>query len=209
MKLASDIFFTLVLFGLFGFLHSFLASGRIKNNIAEKGGTQIAFYRLFYNAVSLLSFFAFYELSPKPDLVIYDLKPPYDIIMFSLQAASLLGFIWAFSKWDWKEFLGIKQISRYHKGTYRIEDLDAMLEFDSKGLYKFSRHPVYLFCILFLGFQPFMDLFHLLFFAGAAAYFYIGSYYEEKKLIERFGDEYREYIKRVPRIFPLKIFNKV
>jgi len=209
MKLASDIFLTVILFGLFGSLHSFLASAKIKNNIAEKAGPKIAFYRLFYNAIALLSFAAFYELAPKPDLVIYDLRPPYDIIIFVLQGASLLGFIWAFSKWDWKEFLGISQIGRYDEGIYKMEELDAKLEFDSTGLYSISRHPVYLFCILFFGLKPFMDLFHLLFFICSVAYFYIGSYYEEKKLIERFGQEYLDYINRVPRIFPVKIFNKV
>jgi protein-S-isoprenylcysteine O-methyltransferase Ste14 len=31
------------------------------------------------------------------------------------------------------------------------------------------------------------------------------SRYEEKLLIERFGDEYREYMKKVPMLFPIKI----
>jgi protein-S-isoprenylcysteine O-methyltransferase Ste14 len=36
-------------------------------------------------------------------------------------------------------------------------------------------------------------------------YFYTGSIYEERKLIEIFGDEYIEYQKRVSRILPVKI----
>lgn len=209
MKLAADIFIILALFGLFGYLHTFLATDKIKKNIAEKAGAKIAFYRLFYNAVSLITFAAFYELSPKPDLIIYELRPPYDLIMFGLQALCLLGFVWVFSHWNWKEFAGISQISRYDEGTYSIEDLDAKQEFYTTGIYNFSRHPLYFFAILFFGLRSYMDLFDLVCFLAAAVYMYAGSYFEEKKLINRFGDEYLDYIKRVPRIFPLKIFNKV
>jgi protein-S-isoprenylcysteine O-methyltransferase Ste14 len=35
-------------------------------------------------------------------------------------------------------------------------------------------------------------------------YWYI-SRYEEKLLIDRFGDEYRDYRKKVPMLFPLKL----
>jgi protein-S-isoprenylcysteine O-methyltransferase Ste14 len=51
-----------------------------------------------------------------------------------------------------------------------------------------------------------MDLFYLTFFACIVVYFYIGSYYEEKKLTEHFGEIYPEYKKSVPRIFPFKLF---
>jgi protein-S-isoprenylcysteine O-methyltransferase Ste14 len=33
-------------------------------------------------------------------------------------------------------------------------------------------------------------------------YFIVGSYHEEKLLIEQFGPAYLEYRKEVPRIFP-------
>ena len=36
----------------------------------------------------------------------------------------------------------------------------------------------------------------------AVIYFYIGSYYEEKKLVNYFGDTYIKYQKVVSRIFP-------
>jgi protein-S-isoprenylcysteine O-methyltransferase Ste14 len=76
-----------------------------------------------------------------------------------------------------------------------------------EGPYKYMRHPVYFFSILFLIFRPYMDLTYLTLVICLIAYFYIGSYYEEKKLIEVFGDEYKVYQKNVPRIFPLKPFH--
>jgi methanethiol S-methyltransferase len=209
MKPVIDIFIILVLFGLFGYLHSFLASNKIKKNIAEKAGNQIAFYRIFYNVISIFTFSAFYELSPKPDMMIYELRPPYDLIIFSLQALCLFGFVFVFIQWDWKEFAGFSQISRYYEGTYNIEEMDAKPVFYTKGLYKISRHPLYMFFILFMVLRPYMDLFHMIFLVCSIIYIYIGSYFEEKKLIEKFGDEYLGYIERVPRIFPVKMFKKL
>jgi protein-S-isoprenylcysteine O-methyltransferase Ste14 len=51
-----------------------------------------------------------------------------------------------------------------------------------------------------------MDLFYLTFFACVVVYFYIGSYYEEKKLVRLFGQEYINYRKEVPGIFPVKFY---
>jgi methanethiol S-methyltransferase len=53
-----------------------------------------------------------------------------------------------------------------------------------------------------------MDLFYLTIFILITLYFYIGSFYEEKKLREMFGEEYSAYQEKVPRIFPLKFHNR-
>jgi protein-S-isoprenylcysteine O-methyltransferase Ste14 len=135
----------------------------------------------------------------------YDLQFPFDIVIFLLQVAALIGFFIAGSQTDIKEFLGISQIIRYSKNEYDINDLDEKQIFTTDGLYKYSRHPVYLFSILFLALRPSMDLFYLTFLLCMIGYFYIGSFYEEKKLIRIFGEKYLEYQKCVPRIFP-KLF---
>ncbi|OGV92099.1 MAG: hypothetical protein A3J88_05725 [Melioribacter sp. RIFOXYB12_FULL_38_5] len=165
----------------------------------------IAFYRMFYNVSSILFFLAFIAVAPKPDVIIYDLQFPFDIITFALQVLSLIGLIWTFSQFDSKEFLGISQIIRYFNGTYKAETLDEKQELKFGGAFKLSRHPVYLFSILFLGFRPQMSLFYLILFICCVVYFYVGSIYEEKKLVEVFGNEYREYQKRTTRIFPFRL----
>ena len=72
-----------------------------------------------------------------------------------------------------------------------------------------DRHPIYLFSILFLGLRPTMDLFYFIFYLVIVLYFIIGSYFEEKKLVERFGQIYIDYQKEVPRIIPIKFRNRV
>jgi methanethiol S-methyltransferase len=202
MKTAEDIFLIVLLFGLFGFSHSFLASNKIKKNIAEKTGIKIAFYRIFYNIISLVSFIAVIELSPKPDQIIYELRYPYDLIAFGFQALSLFGIVWSFANMDWGELTGMAQIARYSKDNYNAEEMDARQKLIIKGPYKICRHPLYLFFILFLAFRPYMNLFYLVMFICCTAYFFIGAHFEEKKLIENLGDEYIEYTKRTGKIFP-------
>ncbi|MGE5429763.1 MAG: methyltransferase family protein [Syntrophomonadaceae bacterium] len=204
MSLIGDVAAIVLLYFLFGLVHSLLASRKLKKRIAEKYGDYIAFYRLFYNAVSFFSFMLVLEFAPKPDRIIYDLNAPFDMIIFVLQIISLAFLLWSFTHFEVMEFLGIKQIIRWYNGNYSPEDLDEKGTLVKKGLYKISRHPVYLFTILFLGLRPQMDLFYLVSFICISAYFYAGSVYEERKLTERFGQEYTDYKGRVSRIFPLK-----
>lgn len=208
MILFFNVLIIIFLFALFGIMHSILASNKIKQKIVEGAGNKIAYYRLFYNFISLITFFIIYEISPKPDVIIYDLQYPWDIIILIPQVLSLIGLIWAVRPIDLKEFLGVNQIRRYMKNEYNINELDEHSELIIKGAYKYSRHPIYFFSILFLGFRPVMDVFYLTFFSCLIVYFIVGSIYEEKKLVEKFGVEYVEYQNRVPALVPYKIFNK-
>ena len=208
MTLFFDVLIIVVLFLLFGVSHSFLASNFIKQRIVEEAGNKIAYYRLFYNVSSLITFFVIYEISPKPDVVIYDLNYPWDFVILVFQILSLFGLIWSAKPINLKEFLGISQIKRYFENKYNSLDLDEHSDLVVTGAYKFSRHPIYFFSILFLGFRPIMDVFYLTFFICIIVYFVVGSIYEEKKLVKKFGVKYTEYQKRVPGLIPYKIFKK-
>lgn len=208
MKTAADILLIVLLYGLFGYLHSFLALNKIKRSFAEKGGNKIAFYRIFYNIISIITIIAFFELTPKPDQIIFELRYPYDFIVFGFQALSLIGVVISFSQMDMGELSGIAQVKRYYEGTYDSEQLDANQKLELKGLRRISRHPLYFFFILFLLFRPYMDLFYFVLLICSIVYLYIGAYFEEKKLIEKFGDDYINYKKRVSKIIPFKIFIK-
>lgn len=204
-----EILLIIFLFALFAISHSFLASRKLKKTLAKKIGKKVAFYRLFYNISAIIFFAAVYTLAPEPDLIIYDLQYPFDIITFALQILSLVGLVWAVSQIDLKEFLGISQINRYLRGEYNAEDLDQKQTFNITGASKFTRHPIYLFCILFLGLRPTMSLFYMIMFICCVIYFYVGSFYEERKLVEIFGNDYKSYQKKVPRIFPIKLRSTV
>ncbi len=205
MKNILDALIIAVLFfSLFGIQHSVLASLQIKEKLKSKIGSKIAFYRLFFNIESLLTFLLFYYLSPHPRVVVYRLQPPWDLVVLGFQGMSLLLLFWVALHLDWKEFSGIAQILRYFRGEYKAEELDETSEFRIEGPYKYVRHPAYLFSIFFLLFRPSMDLFYFTAFVCMTAYFFAGAYFEEKKLEKIFGAEYEKYKQTVPMILPIK-----
>lgn len=197
-----DVLQILLLFAAFGAVHSLLASNNFKKLLIQKFGDLIAFYRSIFNFISLLLLYLVYFIAPHPDIIIFDLSKPFDLIILIPQFLSVVGIIWTLRYFSAGEFLGINQILRWYKGEYKIDEIDEVLTLRIYGPYKFSRHPLYFFSILFLIFRPEMNLFYLTSLICFIGYFYIGSFYEEKKLVERFGNKYLIYQKAVPRIFP-------
>lgn len=221
MRNASYLLIDISAFVLFAFLHTILASLKVKNFLANKLGSLMAFYRLAYNLLSLWMVWYMYEYLPRPDYELYDLHFPYDFLMLIPQFLALAGLIWTSRYFSGSEFLGINQIKRWIDSRSSHEEEasenahissipeantpDEILTLRIEGPYKVVRHPLYLFTILFLMLRPTMDLFYFVFLIFIIAYFYIGSFYEERKLVALFGDQYIKYQATVPRLFGLGI----
>lgn len=205
MALVLDIFLIFFCFGLFALSHTLLASNTSKSFVAGKYPAFIPFYRLGFNIVALFLFFLYFVVAPKPDVIIYDLMPPYDLITLIPQFISLAGLIFTVRQFDLKEFTGYGQINRWRNHSYDNTELDGHKTLYINGPYRYCRHPLYLFTIIFLASRPYMTLFYLITLIASTAYFYIGSFYEEKKLLETFGSQYSDYRKKVGRILPFKL----
>lgn len=205
MDLVLDALIIVILFAVFGYTHSLLASEKIKIRFKKLFGDLIAFYRLLYNLLTVVSLYIIYLISPKPHIKIYDLQYPFDLLILIPQFLSLAGIIWTFKYICFKEFIGLDQINRFIEKNYTTE-LDEDFTLRIEGPYRYSRHPIYFFSITFLLFRPTMDLFYLTFFLCTVVYFYIGSYFEEKKLVRQFGDVYENYRKEVSGVVPFKLF---
>lgn len=203
---AVDVLIIILLFASFGVLHSFLASLKVKQYLNRRLGKHIAFYRLFYNVSSIIYLVLIFDLAPRPDIQLYNLPEPFDIIILVPQLFGLAGIFWTLRYFCAREFLGVNQIIRWFNNEYNVKELDEHLTLRIGGPYRYSRHPLYFFSITLLLFRAEMNLYYLVFLFCIAAYFVIGSYFEEKKLVEQFGDIYKKYQNAVPRIIPLKPF---
>ena len=76
------------------------------------------------------------------------------------------------------------------------------------GVFSIVRHPIYLgSIILYLGFSLLsLSLLSTLVWSIIIIFYYIISRHEVKLLTQRFGSAYEEYKKKVPMLFPIKIF---
>ena len=214
MRNAFYLLIDIPAFFLYALIHTLLASFKVKNYFALRLGNMMAFYRLVYNLLSLFLLFYLFEFLPRPDFEIYDLPYPFDLLILIPQFLALAGIIWTFRYFSLYEFLGISQIIRLTNGTYLLHGEHGNSNIDSsenltlkiEGPYKVVRHPLYLFTLLFLLFRPTMDLFYFVSLICIIAYFYIGSFYEERKLAAVFGEEYKKYQETVPRLFGWQVF---
>lgn len=71
-----------------------------------------------------------------------------------------------------------------------------------RGIYRWVRDPFLLTGLIIIWLTPFMTVNLLVIYILSTIYLYLGSLHWETRLVAQFGDEYREYQKRVHRIIP-------
>lgn len=174
----------------YGFIHSFLASSFVKKIVPTP------YYRLVYNAIAILLFVV---------LISFQYQLPKDLLWTSNLFSQTFGIvlvitgIWtlynAFSSYDLSEFTGFDS---FQKG----ESSSAI--FKTSGILQIVRHPIYSSIILVVfGIFVYDALLRSLITACCATlYIRIGIYFEEKKLIITFGENYVRYREQIPMLFP-------
>lgn len=121
----------------------------------------------------------------------------------AMQALGITISAAAFWHFHIGEFLGISQAVRSLRGTVHHGDEEGLRQtLVTTGIYGMVRHPMYLAGILIFTFNPYITRNLLTVSVTADIYFVAGAFLEEQRLIRRFGDEYRRYMKRVPRFLP-------
>lgn len=171
-------------------LHSWLASNSLKARFNRLFPALAPRYRLIYNGLAV------FLLIPPAWLLLAWEGPwlwrwdgNWAWISHSLVVLALFGFWITTRHYDMDEFLGLKNADG---GTHN---------FRLSPLHRYVRHPWYFLGLILLWSQD-MDVARLVVSILASLYLWLGSRLEDRKLVEEFGDTYREYCRRVGGILP-------
>jgi methanethiol S-methyltransferase len=185
---------------LWGLVHSLTASLRMKEEARKAfSSTVMNWYRLFYNAFSLITFLPILLLTAwLPDVILYSIPAPWVNITIILQLSAAVALVIGVLQTDVWSFIGLSQImGRQSKGNIV-----------TGGLYKYVRHPLYSAGLVFLWLTPVMTLNRLVLYLSLTVYIFIGVSFEERKLMREFGKDYLDYKLRTPMVIPLPLRNK-
>jgi protein-S-isoprenylcysteine O-methyltransferase Ste14 len=203
---------TLTVCMAFGLVHSLLVSAPAKALAVNLSGEQKvkAFYRLGYTLISIVTTaVAIYLLILIPDIVLFKGPKWWGALMYVAKAAGLVIGVLALSVIDLREFLGLRQAARFIRGGNTEGDIEGMTEegFITSGVFGMVRHPLYFAGIIIFACQPVYTRNWLTVSVLAILYFIYGALVEEKRMLKRFGQEYENYMIRVPRLIP-RLFKK-
>ena len=183
-------------------VHSWLASQRVKDWARRVFGPETdCWYRLAFNVVVSVQLIPLLVLLVwLPDRPLYTLPPPWGWLAFLGQVAAFVGIgygIWLTDAWH---FLGLRQMIERTTDRCRRRCPPLVIF----GLYRWVRHPLYFLGLVFIWLTPQMTVNRLSLFAALSVYLYVGTFFEERRLIAEFGPPYREYQRQVPRLFPYR-----
>jgi hypothetical protein len=203
-----------LMFTIFAVSHSVGAHEWFKDFLAKFTGKFFVkyFWRITYCSLSYVllyhvyGYFTFLRYPQFNEPLFYYSSQTWNVvIVLHLLGAAIMYF--AFIKSDYLEFLGIKQMFQgFGKmlGLWKApEDLKLFGtdRLEITGVYRLVRHPMLAGGLLFsLTLYPTLNnsVYAIIF----IVYIYIGVYFEEKRLILIFGDDYLKYIKEVGAFVP-------
>lgn len=176
---------------LYSFLHSALATLRTKTLITKLLQWPDSTYRIAYNLLAVLGLLALIYAQFKIES--FSLFSKTTVINILAGCISFVGIT-----------IMISCIRKYFKQLSGMQGEKTREVLEVDGLHRFVRHPLYLGTFIFLtGLFIFFPMVKNL---GAViiiiTYTLIGIRFEEQKLVRRFGEAYREYQQKVPKIIP-------
>lgn len=198
MQLLSVLILTLF-FAAYAVLHSLLAALALKNWAQRIFGAGVErWYRLAYNVIAVITLLPLFPLLAwLPSQTLYVVPSPWRWLMVGGQLLALAALAVTLLQTGLFHFLGLAQVVAARPA--------ASGTLNTGGFYDWVRHPLYLFSLLFLWLTPVMTTTLLTTYLLFTLYFYLGSIFEERRLLAEFGPAYRDYQQRVPRLLPFRL----
>ncbi len=184
------IYFILII--LFCISHSVLVTNQLKEYMHRH--VSQSNYRLLFNLISLSFTGAMiWTYSSLEHTVLFEFHWQYLLGWTIVLSGAALAYI-SFKAYNTAEFLGLTK-----------ESMNQHLSV--KGMNRYVRHPLYLSTFIMLWGAILIE--PTVAYLGLASiltvYVIVGTRLEENKLIEVFGEDYRDYQKRVPMFFPWRV----
>jgi protein-S-isoprenylcysteine O-methyltransferase Ste14 len=156
-------------------------------------------FRILYNIFSLITLTPILIFITESTHLVWQVDGWVALAFSSIRLLGIAGILVSLWQIDSQSFAGIRQLHTLLKNQTKVQSEEPLV---TKGLYRITRHPLYLFSLLVVWFVPVMSSSWLSFSIGVSLYFFIGSYFEEKKMIRQYGEAYINYRKSVPWLIP-------
>lgn len=181
---------------IFGVLHSVLASSIVKRGAMQLMQQGYKFYRILYSLLATAS-------------LLIVLHYHFSCHGFSLWGPPLIQTIVAFISAVAGLAIMVICIRTYFMD---LSGIDALLGknkpsvLQQGGMHAYVRHPLYFGTLVFVWaiFFGYPSLNNLISCICITGYTWVGMFFEEKKLVGKYGQAYKEYQNKVPGLLPLR-----
>ncbi|HEY5971593.1 MAG TPA: isoprenylcysteine carboxylmethyltransferase family protein [Pseudoxanthomonas sp.] len=195
--LLQSVIVNTMLIGLFAIQHSVMARQGFKRwwTRIVPAPIERSTYVLVSSGVLALLFWQWRPLPP----VLWDISGQY--ARLALYALGALGWLLLFASTfviSHFDLFGLRQVWSHARRRAYPET-----PFVVRTLYRIVRHPLYLGFVIAFWATPTMSLGHLLFAITTTGYILVAIQLEERDLVAAFGNDYRDYQRRVPMLVPL------
>ncbi len=198
--------FCFIIWAIFGLQHSILARPFFKSNVKNLFGNKFEkyIYPFIYFLVQCIIFFAAYDLirNLKPEVIYFTLDQRMEVIVYILNRIANIFLIVTVFHFDIGRFTGITQLLELTKKNNENMDI-SNYSLNTSYLYRYIRHPMYLGIILV--YLTSTTVYSDIYFANVFSiifYIDIGSYFEEKTLLRKFGMDYNLYKLKTKKFIP-------
>lgn len=201
-----NLIYCFLLWTIFGLQHSLLARPFFKKIIKTLFGRnfQKHFYPFIYFISQCIIFVLIYDLirNLKPSITFFSISQDKVYLIYFLNRIANVFLILTVFHFDIGIFTGITQLKEFFNKAKENKDMNQSI--NKHYLYKYIRHPMYLGIILV--FITSTTIYSDIFIANLLSiifYIDIGSFFEEKSLVRKFGISYNNYKLQTKKYLPL------